>query len=120
MRSYKTATCTSGDPVSASEVANSVITCFFRSAVTDIISSCVVARSNTCAEIENPERPQFTPGNLGERYRFAFGCREVNRLPVDLSSRFAGGALLHQSCVYGRANEDGIAASMAKRIRFRL
>src|SRR6266566_4388770 len=120
MRSESTATWTSGEPVSPSPVAYCVITSFFRSAVTDIGSSRSVAKPlGARAEIENPERPELPLGDFRERYRLASGRREIDRPTLEIRSRVGTVLLFHQARKMRRADEDGVAAAKANRIRLR-
>src|SRR5205823_5112541 len=107
MRSESTATCTSGEPVSASFAPYSEISSFLRSAVIDIRSSS--------SKVEDTERSQLSGLNRGERNGLAIASGEIDREPLQIAVvsffRKAGEQI--------RPHQDRIAAAQPDRIRTR-
>src|SRR5579862_6735500 len=71
IRSERTATCTSGEPVSPVPVAYSWINDSLRSGVIDIRSSS--------SKVEHTKRSQLASRKFGERNRLALGGGEIDR-----------------------------------------
>src|SRR5579862_4627291 len=108
MRSERTATCTSGEPVSPVPVAYSWISVCLRSGVIDMRSSS--------SKVENTKRPQLATRQLGERNRLALSGREIDRESLKI---VACARLFPDAGKQSRSHQNGIAGAQAHRIRTR-
>src|SRR3981081_4520956 len=115
MRSGRTATWTSGEPVSFAPVAYWAITSFLRSKVTDIGSVPVIMATPSWAWpiVENSKRPQFPVRHEGKRHRLTLGRGEQDRKALKVCSRFR--LPLHQMREMWRAGEGGASGEKTDR-----
>src|SRR5690348_7255160 len=105
MRSESTATCTSGEPVSPSFLANSDMTSFLRSAVIDMCRS-------SSSKVENTKRSQFSGFEGGQSDRFSLWRRTEDREPLQI----VAGNAVRKPGEEVRSDKDGVAAFQANRI----
>src|SRR6185312_622761 len=108
MRSESTATCTSGDPVSPSFLANSDMTSFLRSTVIDMCRS-------SSSKVEDTERSKLALFEFGQCDRLSLWCRTEDRKPLQIVPRNA----FRKPGEQVRSDKDGVAAFQANRIRTR-
>src|SRR5436853_7359697 len=108
MRSERTATCTSGEPVSPAAVAYSCISVCLRSGVIDIRSSS--------SKVEHAKRPELPTSKLGKSDRLALRGGEIDRESLKI---VAGGGLFLDAGKEACSHQNGIPRTQAHCIRTR-